>query len=344
MGRATFGSEHMNPQSPAKRLPAQEGAEPSPVVRLPRVNAERIREMSQRAQQSVRESAVHCCACGGSCTNENFSEQWSLFGEQYTLVRCADCQTLSTFPLPSPAVLNQVYSSGTFAYQWYTDHYPAKFLDSMMRLMELRREGTVLGKRILDFGGGQGYFSAAARLLGYQSETYDPVLGSGRPPAPGSYDSVVSLHVLEHSPDPATTLELMHRFLKPGGTLVLVVPNGLGEGYQKLGSAWTWAQPPLIHLHHFTEQGLAELLRQSGFDLTQVSFHERWDANRVSDVALAKTFARLDSAWGSTRTKRLVAARNSLLRFGTLMLAQAWSRVTPSSALSELRIIATHRP
>ncbi|WP_224245722.1 class I SAM-dependent methyltransferase [Hyalangium gracile] len=332
----------MNSQSPAKRLPGQEGAEPSPVVRLPRLNAERIREMSARGAESVRESPVRCPACSGPCANVNFEERWTLFGETYTLVRCADCRTMSTFPLPTPKVLDQVYA--TFAYQWYADHYPAKFLDSMQRLLELRRERIPLGKRILDFGGGQGYFSAAARLLGYQSETYDPVLGAGRPPAPGSYDTVVSFHVLEHSPDPAGTVELMHRFLKPGGTLVLVVPNGLGEGYEKLGSAWTWAQPPLIHLHHFSEQGLAVLLRQVGFELSRVSFHERWDANRVSDVALAKTFARLDSAWGTTRTRRLVAARNSLLRFGTLMLAQAWSRVTPSSALSELRIIATHRP
>jgi SAM-dependent methyltransferase len=332
----------MNSQSPAKRLP--DGTEPSPVVRLPRVNAERIRELSQRGTESVQESPVRCPACGGSATNVNLAERWALFGEHYSLVRFAGCLTMSTFPLPSPEVLNQVYSSGTFAYQWYTDHYPAKFLDSMLRLMELRREGTPLGKRILDFGGGQGYFSAAARLLGYQSETYDPVLGSGRPPAPGSYDTVVSLHVLEHSPDPASTLEQMHRFLKPGGTLVLVVPNRLGEGYERLGSAWTWAQPPLIHLHHFTEQGLAVLLRQGNFELSQVSFHERWDANRVSDVAFAKTFAQLDSAWGTARRKRTVAVRNSLLRYGTLMLAQAWASVTPSSALSELRIIATHRP
>jgi hypothetical protein len=86
------------------------------------------------------------------------------------------------------------------------------------------------------------------------------------------------------------------------------------------------------------------LLRQNGFELSRVSFHERWDANRVSDVALAKTFSKLDSDWGSTRVRKLVAARNSLLRYGTLMLAQVWARVTPPSALSELRIIATSRP
>jgi hypothetical protein len=86
------------------------------------------------------------------------------------------------------------------------------------------------------------------------------------------------------------------------------------------------------------------LLRRTGFELSHVSFHERWDANRISDVAMAKTFARLDGAWSTTHAKRLVAARNALLRFGALMLAQAWSRATPSSALSELRILAIQRP
>jgi SAM-dependent methyltransferase len=344
MGRAAFGNDYMNSHSPAKLFQEQEGAETSPVVRLPRLNPERIRELSNRGIEGIRESPVRCPACQGSCTNVDFTEHWSFFGEQYTLVRCASCRTASTFPMPAPHVLNQVYSSGTFTYTWYRDHYPAKFLDSMQRLHELRAERVPLGKRILDFGGGQGYFSAAARLLGYQSETYDPVFGAGHPPAPGSYDTVVSLHMLEHSPDPEDTLRQMYRFLKPGGTLCLVVPNGLSEGYQRLGSAWAWAQPPLIHLHHFTEQGLAVLLRRTGFELSHVSFHERWDANRISDVAMAKTFARLDGAWSTTHAKRLVAARNALLRFGALMLAQAWSRATPSSALSELRILAIQRP
>lgn len=334
----------MSPQSQTKLVPEPEDTELPPVVRLPRISAERIRELSQLGQESIKESPVRCLACGGSASNVNLSERWALFGEHYTLVRCEGCRTVSTFPVPSPEVLHQVYSGGSFTYSWYSDHYPAKFLDSALRLLELRREEVPLGKRLLDFGGGQGYLSAAARLMGYDSETYDPVLGSGRAPAPGSYDSVVSLHVLEHSPDPASTVEAMRSFLKPGGTLVLVVPNGLSQGYERFGSAWTWAQPPLIHLHHFTEQGLAVLLRQNGFELSRVSFHERWDANRVSDVALAKTFSKLDSAWGSSRVRKLVAARNSLLRFGTLMLAQAWARVTPPSALSELRIIATSRP
>ena len=44
-----------------------------------------------------------------------------------------------------------------------------------------------------------------------------------------SWDVVVALHVLEHVPDDARALRELHRILRPGGTLVLMVP--LVEGW-----------------------------------------------------------------------------------------------------------------
>ena len=53
--------------------------------------------------------------------------------------------------------------------------------------------------------------------------------------APGEFDLVTSLHVLEHIPSPAEVLRLIVSFLKPGGRLLVVVPNlnGLGRHIQR---------------------------------------------------------------------------------------------------------------
>jgi 2-polyprenyl-3-methyl-5-hydroxy-6-metoxy-1,4-benzoquinol methylase len=43
--------------------------------------------------------------------------------------------------------------------------------------------------------------------------------------APGVYDTVLSLHVMEHVTDPVVTFRQAATWLKPGGTLIVVVPN-----------------------------------------------------------------------------------------------------------------------
>ncbi len=74
------------------------------------------------------------------------------------------------------------------------------------------------------------------------------------------FDSVVSLHTMEHIDDDRLFLERIHRRLKKGGTLVLEVPRlmpyPLGE--------------PLYpcHKREYTQEGLEELLRTTGFHIT----------------------------------------------------------------------------
>jgi hypothetical protein len=52
---------------------------------------------------------------------------------------------------------------------------------------------------------------------------------------------------------------------------------------------WVWAQPPVAHIHHFTSQGILQLLDRAGFHEPHLSFHERWDVNSASDIASVNT-------------------------------------------------------
>ncbi len=63
---------------------------------------------------------------------------------------------------------------------------------------------------------------------------------------PGRYDAIVAFQVLEHTPDPRGFLEDLLHLLRPGGRLVLAVPNP--NGWLRLDEHNLLNQPP----HHMT--------------------------------------------------------------------------------------------
>lgn len=264
---------------------------------------------------------------------------WNIQGTHYRLVKCRSCGSVHTDPLPDNAMLLQLYK--TFNYRWYRDHYDAKLRDSRIRVSEYRN---AMGRRVLDFGGGIGYFSTAARELGFESRTFDPFYEkeSG---IPKNWDTIVALHVLEHSNTIDTLLEQMKGLLKPGGNIIIAVPNFLSQGYKQLGMNWVWAQPPLLHIFHFTSSGLQALLSRHGFRDFKVSHHERWDANLYTDLEHVQRFKKMDAAWFRMPFtyfpfyRKKIAKRNAAERFKGL--EQAMKNYSPDNcAYAELQVIA----
>ena len=223
-----------------------------------------------------------CPACHGIAVNLLEGETRQAGGQAFKLAQCATCGTAFTTPCPEDSLLRDFYST-SFSYELYQAFYPAKCRESCERLKEYR---PLLGKHILDFGGGLGYFSQAARDLGYNSVTYDPYTSNALSLSSKSWDTVVVLHTLEHANDPDRMCQQIKRMLVPGGRIILAVPNFCGRGYRERGMRWVWAQPPLVHLVHFTEYGLTTLLKRHGFTDIQVSYHERWNANYICDIKL----------------------------------------------------------
>ena len=79
-----------------------------------------------------------------------------------------------------------------------------------------------------------------------------------------SFDLVSLLHVLEHVPDPPATLRAARRVLRPGGTLLLALPNVRSLEAGLFGAAWYHLDLPR-HLWGFTPHTLTRLVEQSGF-------------------------------------------------------------------------------
>ncbi len=135
--------------------------------------------------------------------------------------------------------------------------------------------------RLLDVGAGRGRFVAAARRAGYEATGIEPsprgveaarsVYGVELQQAGvedarvGSVDVVTAWHVLEHLDDPGAALDAIAPSLKPGGALVVGVPNLASLQARLAGRRWFHLDLDR-HRVHFTPAGLDALLRRHGFE------------------------------------------------------------------------------
>jgi SAM-dependent methyltransferase len=86
----------------------------------------------------------------------------------------------------------------------------------------------------------------------------------------GPFDVVVFQHALEHVVEPKDDLARAFELLRPGGLLLVALPNFGSEQARRFGSAWFHLDLPR-HRSHFTPEGLDRLLHAAGFEGIELS-------------------------------------------------------------------------
>jgi SAM-dependent methyltransferase len=210
-------------------------------------------------------------------------------GDSQLLRRCASCATVYA---PRHADASEIYADG---YLWgkcgafgspATTRTPT-FQDYLARV-SLRRLGlleAVTGRlgALLDVGCGTGEFLAQARSLGARTTGVEPVEDaarfsreqrgldvltatleeSGLPEQ--QFDVVSALHVLEHMPESVRFLETLARWTRPGGHVLIEVPNYDGMVRRRRLSNWPGLRP-LEHIVHFTPATLRTAFARAGLE------------------------------------------------------------------------------
>ena len=139
--------------------------------------------------------------------------------------------------------------------------------------------------RVLDVGCGRGLFLSLLRARGYRvrgTELSSLTASNAIPGVPidlgdlrvGQYpedhfDLVSIWHVLEHLRSPDETLAACFRSLRPGGSLLVAVPNYASVQARLGGEDWFHLDLPR-HLFQFSEGTLRSLLCQSGFVIDSI--------------------------------------------------------------------------
>ena len=224
-----------------------------------------------------------CALCGGE-TRELYADAPDyLSGQTFAVRRCAACGLAFTWP--RPADLDPYYPA------FYRRFSPVVFhvlreIYTWKVASWVRRFGT--SGRALEVGCGSGWMLAALKARGWEvvgSERAFPVAASvresqglpmfvGGPEAvreDAGFDLVVLFQVLEHLPDPMATLAACARLVRPGGALVVAVPNVASWQARATGRYWQHLDVPR-HLWHFTRPCLTQALSRVGLTLETVSY------------------------------------------------------------------------
>lgn len=183
--------------------------------------------------------------------------------------------------------------------------------------------------RVLDIGFGRGEFLLRAQRLGwkchgvevsatsvewgqqlgFEARQFDGGFQAPLSYADESFDVVSANSVLEHVHHPRALVAESRRLLKPGGRLLLMVPNFACHDTRTLREHWRMWSPPQ-HLFHFTPDNVRALLRQHGFDRIEIRFKVWFNpmTEKMSLRSLRPTVSRsryLRTAWRLRVGKRL---------------------------------------
>ena len=238
-------------------------------------------DLRDRGFGSVSLDACPVCDCRAGVPT------FGIEGLPHQLATCDECGLGRLTPLPSPQELADFYP------QEYYGSPGAKFeplTESVVRFVgtiHVRALSRSLpaGSRILDVGCGRGVLLSSLADFGHEmhgmdvSETavqgVDPrvqikvadCLTNCDYPS-NHFDQVILWHVLEHLTNPRAILEEINRILKPGGQVIIAVPNFSSVQSRWAGAAWFHLDLPR-HLYHFPVAGLRRLFERTEFDVAR---------------------------------------------------------------------------
>jgi SAM-dependent methyltransferase len=270
-------------------------------------------------------STAACIACGATIEP---SDHHDIAG--HPSATCPRCGLRWLTDPPQGEELAALYSSGFY------EPGPARAnglvelgheFNNTIRLRELRGLGH---GRLLDIGSGRGRFLAAAKSAGWDVTgiEFEPGLAEmsarrfGVPvvvgdavsaDVDGPFDVVTMWHVLEHLPDPHAALERAAALLRPGGTLIVSVPNNDSLQARLGGDAWLHLDIPR-HLWHFTPASLARLVSRSGLRVVRIGhFYPEMEAIGVIQTVLNRMGVEPDLLYRFAKRDRTVMLRPNVI-------------------------------
>ena len=201
--------------------------------------------------------------------------------ERFGLLRCNGCSFVLTSPRPLDNELGKYYPKSTYVShnekpkgvfdRIYFQVQKANLRDKLKKILRHSKTGA-----LLDYGCGSGSFLGFMQQNGWKVEGVElskeaAEIARKRTDSaiwspdefviqPNKYDVISLWHVLEHLPDFERVVEKLKASLKPGGVLLIAVPNHKSYDANYFGKNWAaWDVP--IHLWHFNREVMTQLAK-----------------------------------------------------------------------------------
>jgi len=177
-------------------------------------------------------------------------------------------------------------------YREYFVHYPVKH--SSWSSHQFARQAVTAGDEVLDIGCGRGVLAEEMVQHGCRMTGVDVLAPAEVSPCLAQYiqadlmangmtevllrlgnqrfDKILLLDIIEHLPDPAAILNDCRKLLRPGGQLIVSVPNvaNISVRLMLLLGRFDYMERGILdrtHLRFFTRRTIRELLAAQGFSL-----------------------------------------------------------------------------
>jgi 2-polyprenyl-3-methyl-5-hydroxy-6-metoxy-1,4-benzoquinol methylase len=222
--------------------------------------------------------------------------------EPFKILECKECGLLYTTPRPNKDEIGRYYKSEEYySHQENKEGFIPKVYEKVKSVnlknkYGIATEGKEKGKA-LDIGCGVGDFLHTMEQHGWDCTGVEPsedakaiakkrnkgqLLSSEEQEnlPDSSFDLITMWHVLEHVDDIRWQIQQLHRLCKPGGRIIIALPNYKSYDGQYYKAEWAAYDVPR-HLNHFNKETLIKILEESG--LRHVKTEKLvWDAYYIS--------------------------------------------------------------
>ena len=279
-----------------------------------------------------------CLVCNGLLCGLEKGVTDTRFGisTPYAIASCQVCNLLQTTPLPNQTELNKLYEKfynfGGESNKLYS-LTRARFINSFFYKIWLALDGDISFHKmcgsgtLLDVGCNEGRGLEFYKKHGYSAEGLElnskaaeiarnkgfKVYGSTLESfiSDNKYDVVVLSNVLEHSLNPLSMLEHIHKLLNSNGQVWISCPNSQSWLRSAFGRYWiNWHVP--FHVVHFSPNTLKQVLKKSQFEVLEM--RQETPALWVAHSIIARLFAKPGQPTRQLRSATLVAALILLIR------------------------------
>ncbi|MGE5108902.1 MAG: class I SAM-dependent methyltransferase [Sphingobacteriales bacterium] len=240
---------------------------------------------------------VHYTTCP-VCDSANILElleakDYTVSGEVFQIWHCSSCTHRFTQNVPVQGEIVKYYQSADYISHSETKKGLINFLYHIVRKRTLTGKRKLIesvtgakGGNILDIGCGTGSFISVMKENGWRVRGLEPdeearkkgadLYGLPLEPIanffqlpPGAFDVITMWHVLEHVHELHPYIKQLKSLLKPGGKLLIAVPNYSSADANHYKEFWAAYDVPR-HLYHFSPKSMEALIHLHGMKIETI--------------------------------------------------------------------------